>query len=74
MDEVRLTWWEQMHPGTVHYVPGAVVYRAANTGTGPLSFLGCQLSDAGQDNEAIRRTGFSARVREIEGRPALVGG
>jgi glucose-6-phosphate isomerase len=72
MGEDRRTRWEPMLPGTVHYIPGAVAHRVANTGSAPLSFLGCWPSDAGHDYETIRRAGFGARLREVDGRPSLV--
>ncbi len=72
MGEDRRTWWEPMRPGTVHYIPGAVAHRVANTGAAPLVFLACWHSDAGHDYETIRRSGFGARLREVDGRPTLV--
>jgi glucose-6-phosphate isomerase, archaeal len=72
MDEGRRTRWEPMRPGSVHYIPGYTAHRVANTGTGPLSFLGCWPSDAGHDYESIERSGFTARLREVNGRPELV--
>lgn len=72
MDEGGATRWEPMRAGSVHYIPGRVAHRVANTGTAPLAFLGCWGSDAGHDYETIRRGGFTARLRDVEGRPALV--
>ncbi|HVX66716.1 MAG TPA: glucose-6-phosphate isomerase family protein [Bryobacteraceae bacterium] len=72
MDEDRKTRWEPMRPGSVHYIPGFVAHRVANTGDGPLSFLACWGSDAGHDYAAIERSGFAARLRAVNGRPELV--
>jgi glucose-6-phosphate isomerase len=72
MDEDRTTRWEPMRPGSVHYIPGLVAHRVANTGAAPLSFLACWPSDAGHDYEAIQRSGFAARLRAVNGRPELV--
>ena len=74
MDEEGKTRWEPMRPGSAHYIPGGVAHRVANTGAGPLSFLACWPSDAGHDYETIMRRGFSARLREVNGRPELVAG
>lgn len=72
MDEYRKTLMEPMHPGRLHYIPAHIAHRVANTGDSLLSFLACWPSDAGHDYEAIRREGFSARLRRINGAPALV--
>jgi glucose-6-phosphate isomerase len=72
MDETGRTWFEAMNPGTVHYIPGGVAHRVANTGAGPLAFAACWPSDAGHDYAVIRARGFGARLREVNGRPMLV--
>jgi len=72
MDEGGATRWEPMRAGSVHYIPGGVAHRVANTGTAPLAFLGCWGSDAGHDYETIRRDGFTARLCDVGGRPQLV--
>jgi glucose-6-phosphate isomerase, archaeal len=72
MDENRKTVTEPMRPGTLHYIPANTAHRVANTGDSVLSFLACWPSDAGHDYEAISRAGFSARLRRINGVPALV--
>jgi glucose-6-phosphate isomerase len=73
MDEAGHTRWEPMGAGTVHYIPGRTAHRTANTGRAPFIFLSCSPRDAGHDYETIRRTGFTARLRAVDGRPALVG-
>jgi glucose-6-phosphate isomerase len=73
MDEQRATRWEAMSPGSVHYIHGRVAHRVANTGGEPLAFLGCWPSDAGHDYDTIRTSDFSARLRDVNGRPELVG-
>lgn len=72
MDEDGKTRWEPMQPGSVHYIPVRTAHRTANIGSGPLSFLGCWPSDARHDYETIRRTGFGARLRQVNGRPELM--
>lgn len=74
MDADRRTRFEQMTPGSVHYIPGYTAHRVANTGANPLSFFACWHADAGHDYESIARQGFSARLLCVNGRPALVEG
>jgi glucose-6-phosphate isomerase len=72
MDESRRTWFEAMSPGTVHYIPGFVAHRVANTGTDVLSFVACWPSDAGHDYDTIAKHGFGARLRRRDGNPVLI--
>lgn len=72
MDEERRTWAEEMAPGTLHYLRGEHAHRVVNTGDEPLVFWACWGSDAGYDYAAILQHGFSARVMEREGRPAVI--
>jgi glucose-6-phosphate isomerase, archaeal len=72
MDESRNARVEWMTPGSTHYIPASTAHRVANVGDSHLSFLACWPSDAGHDYEIIRRSGFSARLRRVAGRPALV--
>jgi glucose-6-phosphate isomerase len=72
MDEQRNTWAEKMFPGSLHFIPGRVAHRVANTGTVPLSFGACWPSDAGHNYEEIDNNGFSARLVEMHGKPELV--
>jgi len=72
MDTARRTWAEAMAPGSVHYIPGNVAHRVANTGQTPLKFVACWPSDAGHDYEAIRQKGFGARLFAYNGEPVLV--
>jgi glucose-6-phosphate isomerase len=71
MDADRRTRWQAMLPGSIHYIPGFTAHRVANTGREPLSFLACWPSDAGHDYATIAQRGFSARLCEVNGRPAL---
>jgi glucose-6-phosphate isomerase, archaeal len=71
MDEERRTWFEPMTPGSVHYIPGRVAHRAANTGKEVFSFVACWPSDAGHDYETIASHGFGARLRNIGGTAVL---
>ena len=49
MDRERNTWAERMMPGSLHYIPGGVAHRVANTGNSVLSFAACWPSDAGHN-------------------------
>ena len=63
---------EKMRPGSLHYIPGNIAHRVANTGTGKLVFNACWTAEAGHDYETINQQGFSARLLEVEGKPQLV--
>ena len=72
MDETGRTWCEQMNPGSVHAIPGRVAHRVANVGSAQLAFVACWPADAGHDYEAILKTGFGGRLREVDGTPQLI--
>ncbi|MGC2162669.1 MAG: glucose-6-phosphate isomerase family protein [Silvibacterium sp.] len=72
MNKKRETWAEVMSPGSLHYIPGGIAHRVANTGDMPLSFWACWPSDAGHDYAAIEFEGFGARMMNCDGSPALV--
>lgn len=72
MDESRNTRYQDMSPGSVHYIPANTAHRVANTGDTPLEFSACWPSDAGYDYETIEREGFSARLLQQNGKPVLV--
>jgi glucose-6-phosphate isomerase len=72
MDTARRTWAEAMASGSVHYIPGNVAHRVANTGQTPLKFVACWPSDAGHNYEVIRQKGFGARLFACNGEPVLV--
>jgi glucose-6-phosphate isomerase len=72
MDEQRNTWAEKMEPGSVHYIPGFIAHRTANTGNRELSFWAVWPSDAGHDYESIREEGFSKILVKGSGGPVLV--
>lgn len=67
MEENGNTWSESMSAGTLHYIPGCIAHRVANTGAEPLIFVGCWPSDAGYDYARIRATGFGKRVVARDG-------
>lgn len=71
MNQERVTWAEEMHPGSLHYVPSNIAHRVANTGNSTLIFGACWPSDAGHDYEEIAVNGFSARLVESHGKPIL---
>jgi glucose-6-phosphate isomerase len=72
MDESGQTRLEAMLPGSLHYIPGRVAHRVANTGKNELTFIGCWPSDAGHDYDVIRHKGFGARLRALNGAPVLI--
>lgn len=72
MDMDRNCWYEKMEPGTLHYIPGNVAHRVANTGEEILFFNACWPSDAGHDYDNIENHGFSERLLEIDGKPQLI--
>ncbi len=73
MDQTRRVWAERVFPGSLHYIPGGVAHRMANTGNGLFSFAACWPSDAGHNYQEIAAYGFSARLLEIDGKPQLIG-
>lgn len=72
MDEDRKTWGEKMFAGSLHFIPGRVAHRVANTGTSPLIFGASWPSDAGHNYAEIDKNGFSARLVDRNGKPELI--
>jgi len=72
MDKNRRTWAEKMCPGSLHYIDGYIAHRTINTGKSDLIFGACWPSDAGHNYREIMVNGFSARLKEIDGKPQLV--
>lgn len=72
MDEQGRTTVEWMSPGSLHYIPGHVAHRLANTGCDVLRVGACWPSDAGHDYAAITDGGFTSRLMEVDGKPCLV--
>jgi len=72
MDEDRNVRAEKMQPGSLHYIPGKVAHRVANTGTDKLVFNACWPSDAGHNYKEIDKHGFSARLFDVDGKPTLI--
>jgi glucose-6-phosphate isomerase len=72
MDGQRHVWAEKMIPGSLHYIPGGVAHRVANTSGSLLSFAACWPSDAGHNYAEISGSGFAARLIEKNGMPALI--
>jgi glucose-6-phosphate isomerase len=64
-------WFEEMTPGSLHYIAGHVAHRTINTGEVPLRFVACWPSDAGHDYDIAVGKGFGARVVEENGTPVL---
>ncbi|SFZ93556.1 glucose-6-phosphate isomerase [Flaviramulus basaltis] len=72
MDKNRNTWAEKMYPGSLHYINGHIAHRTINIGESILSFGACWPSDAGHNYQEIMDNGFSARLKEIKGKPQLI--
>ena len=72
MDQNRTVWAEEMHPGTLHYIPAGIAHRVANVGDSELVFAASWPSDAGHDYETIAQDGFASRLKEVNGNPQLV--
>lgn len=72
MDRAGRTWFEDMTPGSLHYVAGEVAHRIVNSGDVPLRVIACWPSDAGHDYEVAGGRGFGARIIEEQGAPVLV--
>jgi glucose-6-phosphate isomerase, archaeal len=72
MDENRNCWAERMTSGSLHYIPGRVAHRLANTGDNILAVGACWPADAGHDYDTIAEKGFSARLKSVNGVPTLV--
>jgi glucose-6-phosphate isomerase len=72
MDENRETRMEPMSAGSLHFIPPHTAHRVANIGNFPLRFVACWPSDAGHDYESIRKSGFSARLMNVNRGAMLV--
>ncbi len=72
MDEDRNCWAEKMYSGSLHYINGYIAHRTINTGTIKLFFGACWSSDAGHNYQKIMDNGFSARLKEVDGKPLLI--
>lgn len=70
-DESGRTWFEEMTPGSLHYIAGHVAHRTINTGNVPLRFVACWPSDAGHDYNVANGKGFGACMVEENGEPVL---
>ncbi len=72
MNEQGETWAERMFPGSIHFIPGHMAHRTANTGDSILSFSAFWPSDAGHDYDTISKQGFSKILVKRNGHPELV--
>lgn len=72
MDKNRKVWAERVFPGSLHYIPGGIAHRVANTGNQMLSFGACWPSDAGHNYEEIAINGFEKRLLDCNGVPNLI--
>ena len=57
--------------GSVHYIPGNVAHRLANTGTEVLRVGACWPSDAAHDYATIAASGFMKRLFKGANGPEL---
>lgn len=62
----------EMRPGTIAYVPPHWAHRSVNVGSEPYISLAVYPGDAGHDYSPIERSGFSRRVVQQDGKPAIV--
>lgn len=72
MNEARQVWAERMFPGSLHYIPGGIAHRVANTGHTVLTFAASWPSDAGHNYQEIALNGFARRLKNINGTPTLI--
>lgn len=72
MDQSRKVWAERVFPGSLHYIPGGIAHRVANTGNQLLSFGACWPSDAGHNYAEIAVNGFEKRLLDRNGIPNLI--
>jgi len=72
MDEQGAIKGEWMFPGSLHYISGRMAHRVANVSDSILSFGACWPADAGHNYEAIEQSGFTARLKKINGTPQFV--
>ena len=68
----RRTWTEPMRAGSVHHVPAARRTVWPTRVDEPLVFVSYWPSETGHDYRTIVERGFGARVRRLDGQPALV--
>ena len=64
-------WYEDMSPGSLHYIAGHVAHRVVNIGDVSLRFMACWPADAGHDYDLSKGRGFGARVLERDGKPVF---
>ena len=62
---------KKIYPGSLHYIDGFIAHRTVNTGDSILSFGACWPSDAGHNYQEIMDHGFSARLKEIDGKTSI---
>jgi glucose-6-phosphate isomerase len=70
-DRTGRTWFEDMTPGSLHYIAGEIAHRVVNTGNIPLRFIACWPADAGHDYEIAGGLGFGGRMIEEHGTPVF---
>lgn len=71
-DQSGRTSYQEMTPGSLHYVAGKVAHRMVNTGDIPLRAIACWPSDAGHDYGTIAERGLGLRVVEDHGKPTVI--
>lgn len=63
---------EEMHPGSMNYIPGGWSHRSVNVGDEPLVFFAAYIGDAGHDYGTIEQHGFPVLVVEGRSGPEVV--
>ena len=72
MDDQGNIKGERMFPGSLHYISGRIAHRVANVSHETLSFGACWPSNAGHNYGTIEKNGFTARLKNINGKPQFV--
>lgn len=67
MDENRNTFFEEVFPGSLHYIKGTLAHRLVNIGDSVLSVGATWSPKAGYNYETIAKDGFSKRVFKTVG-------
>lgn len=72
IDRGGRSWFEDMTPGSLHYIAGEVAHRIVNTGDVPIRVIACWPSDAGHDYKIPGGGGFGVRIIEEQGAPLML--
>ncbi len=72
MDEDGKCSVQEVKEGSLHYIPGKIAHRLANTGDEILVVGACWPSDAGHDYGSIEKSGFNGRLVDVNSVPTFV--